>query len=98
MAINRRGRTIQELYEKWKRLNPKAWSLIRRYAYNALDAGVSRWGIKAIVERARWEAVIKTHGDDFKFNNNWSSRLVRDLIAEDERFEALFERRRLKAP
>lgn len=87
---------IQAAYEKWKELNPQIWMLIRRYAYDAL-ASCDHFGVKAVVERVRWEVKVEWKGR-FKINNSWPSRMARDLIAEDVRFGKLFELRRLRSP
>lgn len=89
--------SIQERFEAWVAANPELYRLIRQYAYRALEAGRSRFGIAAIVERVRWDIEIESEGDDFKINNDFRSRLVRKLIDEEPRFEDLFETRALKA-
>ena len=93
-----RRRSIQEQYAEWRQANPEIWDHVRRYAYEALQAGRSRFGIAMIVERVRWYTMVESAGDDLKVNNNWRSRMTRELIAEDPRFEDLFETRQLKTP
>jgi hypothetical protein len=88
---------IQMQFERWLEQNPELWSLIRRYAYRALESGRSRFGIAAIVERVRWEVEIEGRGEPFKLTNNYRSRIVRKLIAEEPAFAELFETRRLRS-
>jgi hypothetical protein len=88
--------SIDERFEVWLAENPEAWAVIRRFAYEALRSGRNRFGIRAIMERVRWHINIETNGDEtFKLNNDYNSRMARKLIAEEPRFDELFETRRL---
>lgn len=99
--INRRGRSIQEMYEAWRETahGLEVYRLFRRFAYRALESGVGHYSHKWIVERVRWEVRIETQSlDSFKVNNNYASRLARELIEEDGRFAELFNLRKLRSP
>jgi len=87
---------IQRRYEAWKELNPTAYRTIRRFAYEVLYAR-RHYGVKAIIERARYHTMIETKGEPWKLNNSYTSRIARDLIAEEPRFADLFETRELRA-
>jgi hypothetical protein len=88
-------RSLSERYLAWRALNPQVYKLFRRFAYEALESG-QKFGAKAIAERMRWEMRVKAR-DDFKVNNSFVSRMVRELIEEDERFEGYFQTRKLLA-
>ena len=90
-----RRRSLSERYAAWRALNPQVYKLFRRFAYEAFGSG-HRLGAKAIAERMRWEMQVKAR-DDFKVNNSFVSRMVRELIEEDERFGEYFRTRKLLA-
>jgi len=91
-------RSIQERYERWSAANPRAISLLERFAVEAHYAG-RRIGVKLLAERVRWELnVIINHTDDpFRMNNDFTSRIARDLIARHPKLEETLETRRLRA-
>jgi hypothetical protein len=68
-------------YTKFSLENPKAWSAFVFYAWQAV-AKNRPTSVKAIVERVRWDARIKWRRDPagFKWNNNYTAYLGRDLV------------------
>lgn len=97
--------TIQERFEAWVEENPEIYRLIRKYAYEYLEAWL-QWedgrrrkvGIDLIVGRVRYEHNKTTRGaEPWAVNNDFRSRIPRRLIQEDRRFADLFELRALKA-
>lgn len=68
----------------------------KRFALEARQSGVKKYGAKAIFERLRWHVMIERRGDDFKINNNYVSRYVRLLIGEHPEFNSFFSTRSLK--
>lgn len=81
---------IDVKFDTYDRRNPKVYQLFKRFAYEALMTGHRHFGAKAIMERVRWETIINTTGDQFKVNNNYTSRYVRKLITEKPEFEGFF--------
>jgi hypothetical protein len=98
----REGRylTIQEQYEEWRE-SPEgklAYSLCRDAALTLKDRGFKHFGIAAIWERARYEAAIQTGPKQaFKLNNNWRSRIARELMNNEIELVGFFETRELRA-
>jgi len=90
--------TIQESYEAWRAQNPHVVALMERFAADAAESG-RRIGVKALAERVRWElnVTINRAGDPFRFNNNFTSRIARELIARHPDLERTIEVRRLRA-
>ena len=77
--------------------HPEVYAGLVRLAYQAVGAGRERLGIKMLFEVLRWEWVIQGLPDDaeeFKLNNNYTSRYAR-LIMEEPGLEDVFETRRL---
>jgi hypothetical protein len=98
----REGRylTIQAQYEEWRE-SPEgklAYSLCRDAALTLKDRGFKHFGIAAIWERARYEAAIQTGPKQaFKLNNNWRSRIARELMNNEIELVGFFETRELRA-
>ena len=91
-----RERSIDERFAEWLRLNPHVLDTFRRSAQRLRDAGHRRYSSRGICEAMRFNrAVVTTRIDDFKINNNWTSRLARVLIDEDPSWADFFETRRL---
>ena len=93
----RRKLTLQEKFDEWLRENPNIVPLFLRYARDARESGLKHYGIGALTERVRWHVRVETKGDDFKINNNWRSRLARELARRDPSLKDFFEFRKLTA-
>jgi len=99
--LDRRGRTIAERYDAWRATahGKHVYDMFCSFAYRALNSGVKRYSHKWIVERVRWEVWIETKSpDSFKINNDYTSRMARELVNEDVRFGSLFQLRALRTP
>lgn len=89
---------IDERFEIFDRANPLVWDWFRKFANELREMGRTRISADSILHRCRWEAISSTRSDDeFKINNDFTSRYARKLIAADGRFSSLFETRCLKA-
>jgi hypothetical protein len=88
--------TIQERWEQWRDLN--AW--VVPYIADLLDDwsahGGRRVGVKAAVEWARWNYTRATFGSEWQWNNTFTSRLARDLIARYPHLADVIETRTLQ--
>lgn len=91
-----RGATIQERFEAFHRANPQVYSALKTLSLQMLGTGVSRYGIKGLVERLRWEFAIVTKGDNFKICNSYTSRYARLLVEESPQLDGFFELRELR--
>jgi hypothetical protein len=96
-TVPRKALTLQERYNEWLRENPRIIDLFLKYARDVKASGLNHYGIGAITERVRWHLRVETKGDDFKINNNWRSRLARELVRRDPSLSGMFEFRTLKA-
>ena len=88
--------TIQERYEAWMALNPWVLTAMERLVEDWLAAGHARVGIKQMWEVVRHQ-YGRTYGDTFKANNDYTSRVARDLIDRHPDWEDAIETRRLRA-
>lgn len=91
------GDSIEQRFDRWVHDNPQVWELFVRFARELRASGLRRAGAKLIVERIRFEVAVKTVGDDFKLNNDFTSRLARRLVLHDPSFDGFFEFRELKS-
>ena len=88
--------TIAERYSAWIAANPWVLDAMETLVARWLDAGHTRVGIKQMWEVVRFEYGTTT-GDTFKANNNWTSRVARDLIARHPDWQSAIETRQLRA-
>lgn len=77
-------------FEKYDYENPEVYNMYKKYAREAITAGMRTLSISMLTERVRWESKISTtFSDGFKINNNFRSFYVRKLLSEKE-FENRF--------
>lgn len=89
--------TLQERFEAWLALNGHVFEAFLAAARDLKARGRKRFGAKAIYEHLRWNLSLATEGDEFKLNNNWTSRLARRLLqCHPEEFQGFLELRRLQ--
>jgi hypothetical protein len=89
--------TIDAQFIEFHRTNPHVYLTLVRFAREARCAGQARIGIKALWERMRWELFVTKRDDDFKLNNNFTSRYARLIAQNESDLASLFEIRRLRA-
>lgn len=93
-VLRTRGDEIEEEALRYLGEHPEFWRLFCRFSFELIGAGRSRYGAKAIVERIRWETVIRG-GDDYKVNNNHTAifaRVFRDTYPEHAHLFEIRER------
>jgi|SRR6185436_14141485 len=78
----------------WHHDNPQVWHWFERFTLEAIDAG-KQLGAKAIFERCRWEAEIKTTCA-FKCNNNYAAYLGRVFMIKYPDFHRYFKTRTIR--
>jgi hypothetical protein len=88
--------TIQEQYEAWITENPWVLPLVESLVSSWLARGHKRVGIKQVWEVIRWQYGATT-GDVFKANNNYTSRVARDLIAKHPEWAEAIQTRELRS-
>jgi len=88
---------LDRAFDQYHAANPLVYELFRKFALMAKAAGHSHYSARAIYHRMRWHVDIETRGDEFKLNNNYSSRYARLLIREHPEFDGFFETRKLRS-
>lgn len=91
------GETIQQRFESFHQLNPWVYDALEMLTRDWLSRGRSRIGIKMLFEILRWQYGRSTAGDEFRLNNNMTSRYVRLLLDNHPEWSHVFQTRELKA-
>jgi len=74
--------------------NPHIYNQFESMAFALIRAGRNHYGAKAIFEAMRYETAISGN-DDFKINNNYTSRYVRMFDKAHPGFSGFFRKRLL---
>ena len=89
--------TIAERFEAFHAANP--------HVADALEVLAGQWlarhrkvGVKALIERLRWEAGVQTDATDYRLNNTLTSRYARLLIDRHPEWADRIETRALHSP
>ena len=90
-------RTIEQRFWDFHEANPNVYYALVSLARQAREAGKKRVGIAMLWERMRWELWVRTHGDDYRLNNNFRSRYARLIAAQEPDLADVFETRKLRA-
>lgn len=88
--------TIQERFEAFDAAHPEVYRELVDAARRLRQKDRKRFGIRTIWERMRWTLEIEADGE-YKFNDHYTSRYVRKMVAEYPEFEGMFETRKLRA-
>ncbi|MBO9524307.1 MAG: hypothetical protein J7518_22445 [Nocardioidaceae bacterium] len=88
--------TLAERFAAFHDANP--------HVADALEHLAAQWltrhdhvGMKALFERLRWESGIRTEGDPYCLNNNWTAYYARLLIERRPEWASAFRLRELKS-
>ena len=73
--------TYREKAEAWAKENPKVFAIFEKLALQAA-ARDRRFGMKALAETTRWEAMMRWGKDEdgYRINNNYTAHLGRMLV------------------
>ncbi len=75
--------------------NPHVFELFERFAKEAARLH-GHYGAKAIFERVRWHMDVETvDAEEFKLNNNYTSRYARLFMLKNPGFDGFFRTREL---
>ena len=88
---------MSNLKEKFKRFdenNPHVWDLFVSYTMQAINAGASKFGAQAVIERIRWHSNIETQSEDrFKISNDHAAFYARKFMEEYPQYDGVFRTR-----
>jgi hypothetical protein len=70
--------------------NPKLWYWIDHFALERARGGWQHYGIKSVVEVARWHTAIPTEGDIFKIKNDFTAHYARMWMLKHPEYNGFF--------
>jgi hypothetical protein len=85
---------VLDRFKDWHRANPHVYSHFKQLAFKMKATGRQRYSARTIMEVLRWHYDLKTVGDVFEINNNFTPLYVRLLIHNHPQFTDFFELRR----
>ena len=85
--------SIRERFERFHAANPAVYYELEALAASVWNSGRRRIGIKTLFEVLRYSYWIRTSGDRFRLNNNFTAHYSRALLAAHPEWEGLFELR-----
>lgn len=88
--------TVQERFEAWIADNPAIYGAFKRFAFELIDAGRTRFSYEMVIQRIRWETALRKDDEGFKVNDRYTPRLARMFVAEHPQHADCFEFRRLR--
>ena len=90
--------TIQDRFEAFHAAHPEVYAGLVRLARQLRARGRRRWSIDALFHVLRWEWTFsQDDAEDFKLNNNYTSRYARLIREQEPELSDLFEVRSLHA-
>jgi len=92
VPVTQKGLNIAERFEVFHKANPHVYQGLRTIALALNRAGFKRYSMKAIYERLRF-AVIETHGEPWKLNNDFTALYARKLMEDEPELVGFFELR-----
>lgn len=87
------GMSIEERFEMFHDANPGVAADLEVMAASWFAAGNTKIGVKALYERLRWEAGIRTVGDAYKLNNDFTRSYADLLIDRHPDWDGRIDRR-----
>lgn len=70
--------------------NPQVMAKLVDIGRDLRRRGVQRVGIKLLFERLRWLSSVRTEGDKYALNNNYTAWYARQLMEQYAELEGLF--------
>lgn len=89
--------SIQQRWETWKTLNPWVLPAVEHLISEWFAAGHQRASTKQVWEVIRYQ-YGRTTGERFKANNDFTSRVARDLLVAHPEWVGRIEVRELRTP
>ena len=93
MSLIKKELTNKEKFEKYHKENPHVFEMFKSFAFDAINSGVKALSAQLIIERMRWESMLKTTGERYKINNNYPPYYSRLFMEEFPEYENYFTTR-----
>lgn len=97
-AANDNTPPINRLEAKWREYhakNPEVYDLIELYAFKAIAAGRTQYGVQSILEMVRWHKDMRIAPDEdgFKLSNNHAAYYARLFHTKNPKYAGFFKTR-----
>jgi len=89
----RKGAGVRQSFEDFHRDNPQVFELLRNKALALKRNGWCTFGMKALVESARWSGRLETNGKPYRLNNNHVAGYARLLMETTPELRGFFRLR-----
>jgi len=96
-TINQQPSLFASRFEEYHAENPHVYEAFKKFTLELVNAGRTRIGARMIVERLRWESMIRSTTGSYKLNDHYTPFFVRLFVKEFPQHEGLFSLRRAKA-
>lgn len=83
-------------YLKHRRENPEIWEMFEKLTLRLINNGVRRFGAKCIMENVRYNTALRTKGEQYKINNNYTAYYSREFASKYPQHANFFELRNNK--
>jgi hypothetical protein len=84
-------------FKAWHHRNPHIYEQFKALAYKMRATGRERYSARTIIEVMRWHYDLRTKGDVFEVNDNFTPIYVRMLIHDHPEFTGFFELRTVRS-
>ncbi len=88
--------SIEERFQAFHEANPHVYRLIVARARALKAKGVTRYGVKRMVEQLRWDDKIETEGEAFRVNNDFTRPYAEKVMRQCPDLAGFFETRERK--
>lgn len=92
------GSSLDDRFAAFHAAHPEVYDELRKLAVTAKHRGRDRLGMKMLFEVLRWQRILAglpAEGEEFKLNNNYTSRYARLLMEQTPELAGMFETREL---
>lgn len=89
--------SISERFQAFHSENPHVYWALRQLALDMYGRGVRRYSMKGLFEILRWQYALRTKGEEFKLNNNYTALYARLLMQQEPELKDFFEVRERRA-
>lgn len=80
-------------FEKFHKENPRVYEELVSLTQQGYDRGRKRIGMRMLFEVVRWNRFLQTTDPQYKLNNSYTSRYARLIMAQNPKFQGIFETR-----
>ena len=81
---------LHEKFANFHAKNPAVWELFKRFTFEAINKGYDNFSVALVVERIRWESMVRTTDVDFKISNSYKAFYARKFHEVFPKYDGIF--------